>query len=39
MDRTTWIQKQDEVVCISQSSNTLEKGIDPTILSLDVGKL
>ena len=37
MDIVNWVQILDEAVYISQSTNTLEKGMNPTILSLAMG--
>ena len=34
----TEVQILDEAVCISHSTNTLGKGVHPTILSPDMGK-
>ena len=39
MELVTWVQIQDEAICISQSVDTLEKGMNPTILSTPIGKL
>ena len=38
MDMGTGIQILDEAVCISQSANTLGKGMHPTILPLAMSK-
>ena len=38
MDLVTRVQIQDEAVYISYSSNTLEKGMNQTILPLVMGK-
>ena len=39
MDTATWVQNLDETVCISHHANTLGKGMNPTILSLNMGKI
>ena len=39
MDRTTQVQILDEAICISHSTNTLEKTMDPIILPLVMGRL
>ena len=38
MDTTTQVQILDETDCISHSTNTLEKGMNPIILPLAMGK-
>ena len=38
MDMAAQVQTQDEAVCISQSINTLGKGMKPNILVTAVGK-
>ena len=39
MDTATRVQILDEVVCISQRTNVLEKGMNPTIPSPTIDKL
>ena len=39
MDAVNRVQIQDETVSISQSANTLGKGMNPTILPPATGKL
>ena len=39
MDTATWVHILDEIVCISQSADTLGKGMNPTILSSAMGKI
>ena len=38
MDMVTRVQILDETVCISPSANILEKGMNPIILPLAMGK-
>ena len=39
MDTVTWFQILNEVAFISQSANTLEKGMNPTTLPSAMNKL
>ena len=39
MDTANRAQILDRAVCISLSANTLEKGMNPTILPPDIGKI
>ena len=38
MDTATWVQIQEETDCISPTTNTLEKGMNPIILPPAMGK-
>ena len=38
MDAANRVQIRDEIVCISQSANTLGEGMNPIILSSAIGK-
>ena len=38
MDMMTWVQILDETDCISHSTNTLGKGMNPIILPPAMGK-
>ena len=38
MDMANWVQNLEEAVCISHCANTLEKGMNPTILPPAMGK-
>ena len=38
MEMATRVQMLDEAVCISHSTNTLDKGMNPTILPLAMVK-
>ena len=38
MESETRVQYLDEAVCISQSTNTFGKGMNPTILAQAIGK-
>ena len=39
MDASTQFQIMDVAICISQSANIIGKGMNPTILSSDMGKI
>ena len=39
MDTSVWVQIRDKAVCISHSTNNLEKDMNPTILPLVMGRL
>ena len=38
MESVDWVQILGEGVCISLHANTLEKGMNPSVLSLEKGK-
>ena len=38
MDQANWVQTLDEAVWVSQSANTLRKGMNPIILPPTMGK-
>ena len=39
MDTATWVQILEKASCISNSTNTLAKRKNPTILPPDIGKI